>query len=152
MFKLIVIICSLPLWHCQVHTSTDNPYIVTSYAKLTWFAAYEVCQRSNMILASVQGFHQNTQLLKRPLLGREKFWLGGTNMALRNSWNWSGKGVPLGYKKWANEEPCSDLTGDKACLVFGLDGKWYSEDCNSEYYFVCEKLFNESANSEQIYI
>ncbi|KAH8298465.1 hypothetical protein KR044_004123, partial [Drosophila immigrans] len=86
------------------------------------------------------------------LLGQEKFWLGGNNLADLSTWNWIGAGLPLGYKKWAENEPRSELTGKEGCLVMGEDDEWYSEDCNKEYFFVCETKCNSGATVEPIFI
>ncbi|XP_030082022.1 snaclec GPIB-binding protein subunit beta-like [Drosophila hydei] len=152
MFRLLLLICCLHLWNCQI---SNEKYIVASFGKVNWFNANQICHQNDMILATVTSYEQHLLVLRSialngHLLGHEGFWLGASNLGDLNSWTWQGLGIPLGYKKWANNEPQVDFIGHEACMVMGLDQSWYSVDCYSEYYFICQRPSN-SAN-DPLYI
>ncbi|EDW60386.1 uncharacterized protein Dvir_GJ20885 [Drosophila virilis] len=154
MFRLLVLICFLQLWSCQ---KTTEKYVVASFGKVNWFQAHQICHRSDMILATVTSYEQHVQVIRSialngHLLGYEGFWLGASNLADLKSWTWLGLGIPLGYKRWASDEPQSDLIGKEGCMVLGLDTSWYSVDCRSEYYFICERQCNSTKSLEPLYI
>ncbi|XP_017958919.1 snaclec alboaggregin-D subunit beta [Drosophila navojoa] len=141
MVRLLLLICCLHLGNFQ--TAKDR-YIVATFGKVNWFQANQICHKSDMILATVTSYHQQLLLMHSiavngHLLGQEGFWLGASNLGDFNSWTWQGLGIPLGYKKWGNNEPQMDFIGNGGCMVMGLDQSWYSVDCYSEYYFICER-------------
>ncbi|KAH8413626.1 hypothetical protein KR222_002143 [Zaprionus bogoriensis] len=110
-----------------------------------------------MILATVTNYEQHLQILRSitsrgHLLGLEKFWLGGTNLVDYTTWYWLNRGIPFGYRKWAKDEPQSNLYGTQGCLVMGLDNDWHSEDCGDEYFFICESACNTNLTLEPLYI
>ncbi|XP_034477786.1 macrophage mannose receptor 1 [Drosophila innubila] len=159
LFRHLLLSCSLLLWNCQesVSSASNEKYYAATFAKVNWFQAQSACQRSNMMLASVTSLQRHLQVIRSislngHLLGHEKFWLGGNNLGDLSTWNWMSRGLPFGYKKWAKDEPRSALTGQEGCLAMGLDEDWHSEDCNNEYYFVCERQCNSSATFEPLYI
>ncbi|KAM8713803.1 hypothetical protein ACLKA7_014035 [Drosophila subpalustris] len=157
LLRLLLIFCSLQMWSCQEASAYKGKYYAATFTKVNWFHAQRACQRSNMILASVTSLQRHSQVIRSinlsgNFLGNEKFWLGGNNLGDLSTWIWIGIGIPFGYKKWAPDEPQSELTGKEGCLLMGLDEDWYSEDCNNEHYFVCERPCNSSTTFEPILI
>ncbi|XP_060654731.1 snaclec alboaggregin-D subunit beta [Drosophila nasuta] len=152
LLRLFLILGLLQLSYCQ-----KPKYITVTYTKVNWFRAQLICNRSNMTLASVPNIQSHYKVISSIseiayLLGREKFWLGGNNLGDLSTWNWPGAGLPFGYKKWAENEPTSALTGEEACLVMAEDNDWYSEDCYNKYFFVCESKCDSNAAVEPIFI
>ncbi|EDW00570.1 GH20945 [Drosophila grimshawi] len=110
-----------------------------------------------MILATVNTYDQHLQVISSilkngHLLGIENFWLGASNLKDLNTWTWQSIGTPLGYKNWSKDEPQSNLIGQNGCMIMGMDESWYSVDCNSKYYFICERTSILKKSSEPMYL
>ena len=65
-----------------------------------------------------------------------------TDSFLEGSYRWESDKSPVNYTHWAKKEP-NDFGGVEDCVAVywgGLAGFWNDDYCDSEHYYICEKV------------
>ena len=69
-------------------------------------------------------------------------WIGLTDSSVEGIYKWESDNSPVNYTHWARGEP-NDFRGRQDCIsVYGgrLAGFWDDDFCDSEHYYICEKV------------
>ncbi|CAH1775123.1 unnamed protein product, partial [Owenia fusiformis] len=109
--------------------------------KMSWFTSRQLCLQMNGDLVTIDN-EMEQDVIKTWLSGSAmrgvSLWIGLTN----RHWAWK-EDIEVGYyQNWATNEPNSL----KECLSFNRlqNNKWFSEDCNSTKYFICQIADNST--------
>ncbi|ENN75696.1 hypothetical protein YQE_07657, partial [Dendroctonus ponderosae] len=109
---------------------------------LTWFQAFEACERRGLELASIHS--QSEEDAIELVLGNSNnrvgngFWVSATSLG--SSFVWFTSGSELIYKNFAGGQPDNPKT-EKCLELFRLTNgtwKWNSFRCGVELSYICQ--------------
>jgi len=151
-YSLVYHICTAVTTQCALYLQVKNSghwlefdsenrfYI--SEIKVPWATASSICEsKLGAFLATLRSQAELDFLMKMfPADGQQVFWLGGKRM--KN-----------GFVQWVNSEPWdfhpwSVMEGTSPCLALHAhsgtssmlgEGKYFTQSCHIEYYFLCRK-------------
>ena len=69
-------------------------------------------------------------------------WIGLSDSAVEGIYSWENDNSLVNYTHWATEEP-NDFGGVEDCVAVyagALAGFWNDDYCDSEHYYICEKV------------
>ena len=69
-------------------------------------------------------------------------WIGLTDSFVEGSYRWESDKSLVDYTHWAKKEP-NDYGGVEDCVAVywgKLAGFWNDDYCDSEHYYICEKV------------
>lgn len=71
----------------------------------------------------------------------DNFWIGGTNLGNNPYYYWMGDTRAMKFRNWGNSNPVP--TREYCVGLYGAGNqenlmKWFSEDCDKDYYVICE--------------
>ncbi|XP_015776212.1 PREDICTED: uncharacterized protein LOC107354273 [Acropora digitifera] len=69
-------------------------------------------------------------------------WIGLTDSSVEGRYRWEGDNSPVNYTNWARGQP-DDYGGVEDCISVyggGSTGLWNDDYCDSEHYYICEKV------------
>ncbi|KAH7711489.1 mannose receptor C type 1-like protein [Aphelenchoides avenae] len=118
-------------------------YILLASEPTDWSTALDVCRYEHELsldggnLASITSAQMNREIVEEVHKVSELayFWIGASRYFASNI-TWSD-GSPFAYSNWDQDEP-----GDGDCVAVDTDGRWFTEDWDTNYPFLCEKAFN----------
>ncbi|ESO87767.1 hypothetical protein LOTGIDRAFT_234989 [Lottia gigantea] len=119
-------------------------YVVPD-ASVTWGDALEFCHTFDSELVRVddeeeQNFLEGYLTKKRA----SHFWIAATDLTFEGDWRWCNTMGPVVKTFWGPYQPDNKMNRKghvQDCVVLSdrTHYRWYDEDCEQKYHFVCEK-------------
>jgi hypothetical protein len=125
----------LPPWQLE-DPATGHCYLLEQFDKEPWASASHACIKIGSTLAALTSAEELH--LISPLL-RGATWIGGSDLAVRDSYAWSN-GEP-----WSPDAPwvsgLPDSEGDKHCVVLSPEPPFAFDNarCSSRFGYLCER-------------
>ena len=114
----------------------DERFLVVDQ-EASWWNAKEKCSQQNGYLLEVKTQEDHDRARKFRIDIDKDIWLGGNDINQEGNWIWDSEGDQMDMGRfWDDGEPNGDDGND--CLVIKKEGRFRSNECSKEHYFVCE--------------
>ncbi|XP_035914059.1 C-type lectin 37Da-like [Anopheles stephensi] len=126
--------------------------------KLNWYKAYEYCRTRGMFLVRINNDEQLNDVVE--LVEKTGFtkandelqlWTSGNDLGEEGHFYYASTGERLTYTRWRHNEPNNykhDYCTYENCVIveylksMSLNYTLDDRSCKTEYFFVCERLFD----------
>ena len=129
---------------CSCVTTADEGFgtYVLCDDPVTWSAARDACEGSDMQLVSVDSEARNNWLVGQSsaLNPLSSWWMGLNDLSLEGAWVWAD-GTPMGYQRWFPGEPNNGVVAPEHCAAFPEHDEysWNDLDCQMLRPYICER-------------
>ncbi|XP_041365174.1 uncharacterized protein LOC121380426 [Gigantopelta aegis] len=111
-----------------------------------WYKASTYCfyyYDAHFVSPKTDAEHQFFLHWRKHIKKNSKWWLGGRNWG--SGWKWDDVDTLMSsFETHSSFGTPNDQNGGKNCVVHGPQNVWFSEVCNDEYNYICEKLLEGS--------
>ncbi|XP_025059755.1 hepatic lectin-like isoform X3 [Alligator sinensis] len=109
-----------------------------SLQEMNWHKAKEQCKELHSQLVVINNLAEQNFLAYR-MQGRERYWLGLTDVNMEGKWEWiDGTDYMNGFTFWKKGEP-NDSGHREDCAHLWNFGEWNDVYCSYECHYICEK-------------
>ncbi|KYO40783.1 hepatic lectin isoform X1 [Alligator mississippiensis] len=109
-----------------------------SLQEVNWHKAKEQCKELHSQLVVINNLAEQNFLAYR-MQGRERYWLGLTDVNTEGKWEWiDGTDYMNGFTFWKKGEP-NDSDHREDCAHLWNLGEWNDVYCSYDCHYICEK-------------
>uniref|UniRef100_A0A7M4F5M9 C-type lectin domain-containing protein n=1 Tax=Crocodylus porosus TaxID=8502 RepID=A0A7M4F5M9_CROPO len=109
-----------------------------SLQEMEWDKAKEQCKELHSQLVVINNLAEQNFLAYR-MQGRERYWLGLTDLNTEGKWEWiDGTDYMNGFTFWKKGEPNDSGTHEDCAHLWTL-GEWNDVYCTYKCHYICEK-------------